>query len=439
MIRPTLAIVSASKARLASLQTLSGFREACKPRICRNFSTISWQPTSPSTLPILRRLQQSLIGKLSNKKPVDFTINPPKFSTSSPQTPRYVGWWMLATSTLVFGIVALGGITRLTESGLSMVDWSVVGRLPPSTQAEWEEYFERYKQFPEYKVLNKGMTVDEFKNIFWLEYSHRMMGRVIGLFFAIPGLFFIASGRVKSSDAKKRILAITAMIGCQGLLGWYMVKSGLDDKLIEDRQVPRVSQYRLAAHLGSAFVIYLATLSTGWSILSGTSLALRSPKISAHLQPLGRFKSFSKAATVLIFITAISGAFVAGLDAGLIYNTFPKMADRWIPSDIAALSPAWRNIFENPATVQFDHRTLAMTTYGFVAALWLWSRRLPLSPRVKSAATITFAAANLQVALGISTLLWLVPVPLAAAHQSGSLALLTAATWLQHVLKTIPK
>ena len=373
------------------------------------------------------------------------------------KAPRFVGYWMLSTSALVSGIVILGGLTRLTESGLSMVTWSLTGSPPPRSEEEWHLEFERYKKFPEYLVLNRGMTVDEFKQIFWYEYLHRMLGRVIGLFVILPSIYIFSSRKLRSQCSpaiKKRIGVMCGLVCWQGALGWYMVKSGLDHSLVEDKKVPRVSQYRLAAHLGSAFVIYLTALTTGLSVLAHNNALLKSAKsLSASTLKsspssalsgnfLLKFRRYSLGITGMIFVTAMSGAFVAGLDAGLIYNTFPKMADRWIPSDLLAFQPLWTNIFENPTTVQFNHRLLAMSTYAAVGALWIYSRRLKGIQGmhgVVKATNLLFAVANLQVGLGVMTLLWLVPVPLASAHQSGSLALLTSAFWLQHVLKRLPK
>lgn len=361
------------------------------------------------------------------------------FSSARPvlaNTKPVVGWWLMGNTALVFGIVILGGLTRLTESGLSMVDWSLLGTRPPQNDTEWQVYFEKYQQFPEYKVLNKGMSLEEFKNIYWYEYSHRMLGRVIGAFVLIPGVYFIARGYVTRS-IRNRVLTIASLVGGQGLLGWYMVKSGLDHQLIENNQVPRVSQYRLAAHLSMAFVICILSFTTALSVLRGGSAVA----VSKTLQKadLNRFTKATHAVAGLIFTTAVSGAFVAGLDAGLIYNEFPKMGGLWIPSDLLTYKPTWSNFFENPTTVQFDHRMLAMTTYASVCALWLYSRRLALPPKAKFASSVVFGVASGQVALGITTLLWLVPISLASAHQAGSLTLLTVTTWLINILKHIPK
>lgn len=286
------------------------------------------------------------------------------------------------------------------------------------------------------------MTLDEFKSIYWFEYGHRMLGRFIGAFVLIPGSYFLMRGYV-TPNIRNRMFLITALIGWQGLLGWYMVKSGLDDKIIEDKQVPRVSQYRLAAHLGSAFIIYITAVTTGLGILASlrtpSVAAVQASKLLAQTASFKNFKTYTHATAGLIFVTAVSGAFVAGLDAGLIYNSFPKMGGLWIPSDMWALSPTWKNVFENPTTVQFNHRYLAMGTFTAIVALWFASRRLPLPPNIKFGVNTLLGVASLQVTLGVSTLLWLVPVPLAAAHQGGSLTLLTVALWLINALKHVPK
>ncbi|XP_072196195.1 heme A synthase COX15 isoform X2 [Excalfactoria chinensis] len=216
-----------------------------------------------------------------------------------------------------------------------------------------------------------------------------------------------------------------------GLLGWYMVKSGLEEKP-DSYDIPRVSQYRLAAHLGSALVLYSASLWMGLSLLL--------PRHQLHeTRQLLQLRHFAHGATALIFLTALSGAFVAGLDAGLVYNSFPKMGERWIPDDLLAFSPTLRNIFENPTTVQFDHRILGTASVTAVTALYLFSRKISLPHRTRMAVTSLLAVAWMQVGLGISTLLLYVPTPLAATHQSGSLALLSVALWLMSELRRIPK
>lgn len=352
-------------------------------------------------------------------------------SIRSAASDRLIGRWLLGCSGLVLGAVVLGGVTRLTESGLSMVDWHLVKEMkPPQTQAEWEEEFAKYQQFPEFKIMNHDMTLTEFKFIFYMEWGHRMWGRLVGLVYILPAAYFWRRGYF-SRSMKTRVLGLCGFVVFQGLLGWYMVKSGLEEKP-ESYDVPRVSQYRLAAHLGSALLLYAASLWTGLTLLLPAN---RMPD-SRRLLNLRRF---AKMTGGLVFLTALSGAFVAGLDAGLVYNSFPKMGERWIPDDLLAISPALKNVFENPTTVQFDHRILGIGSLTAITGLYLFSRRMILPRRTKMAISCLTAMAYTQVVLGISTLLLYVPTPLAATHQSGSVALLTFAIWVLAELRKVPK
>ncbi|KAG0086751.1 Cytochrome c oxidase assembly protein cox15 [Podila epicladia] len=365
-----------------------------------------------------------------------------------------VGYWMLTISAMTFGIVVVGGMTRLTESGLSIVEWNLIrGMKPPRSQAEWDEEFEKYKQFPEYKILNHGMTIEEFKRIFYYEWSHRMLGRAIGAAFILPGLFFAARGML-SKNIARRSLIIGGLIGFQGALGWYMVKSGLDEQLmLTPGATPRVSQYRLAAHLGAAFLIYTGAFMTGFKVLTDYSISkgtYESLRTALNNPALKRFKGAAHGIVALVFITAISGAFVAGLDAGLVYNEFPLMGGRLMPpvkelfdshyvhKDDHPTLGLWRNMFDNQVTVQFNHRVLATTTFTAVSSLFLYSRGLPLPPHVRLGVNVLMGVACCQVGLGIATLLYMVPVSLGTAHQAGSLTLLTSALYLMHSLKKIP-
>ena len=294
-------------------------------------------------------------------------------------------------------------------------------------------------------MLNSRMDVQDFKSIYWMEWTHRLWGRVVGVTFLLPTAYFVIRRRVSPGMAG-RLVGICGLIGFQGVLGWWMVKSGLKDDLFEKGKHPRVSQYRLAAHLGTAFIAYLAMLWNGLAILREHRL-LKNPAEGAKLletlqrSELRTFKRLVGALSVLVFVTAMSGALVAGLDAGLIYNDFPWMGQGLLPPRREMLdsfyshTPSqsdliWRNMLENPVLVQLDHRILATTTFTAVMALWLFSR---FSPRVRS--TLPKSArkgmlgvvhlVSLQVVLGISTLWYLVPTPIAAAHQAGALALLT--------------
>lgn len=346
---------------------------------------------------------------------------------------KAVGYWLLGCSGMVFVAVVLGGVTRLTESGLSMVTWKLLGEKMPRSHQEWVEEFERYQQFPEFKLKNKDMTLGEFKMIWFMEYGHRQWGRLIGAFYAIPAVYFWSRGYL-DRGMKIRTVAFGALIAAQGLMGWYMVKSGLEDRFHEESDVPRVSQYRLASHLGFAFVLYSLFL---WSALDKL---LPAQKLLGQIPAATfKFKGLAHATKAAVFVTAMSGALVAGLDAGLVYNSFPKMADRWIPSDILAMSPTLRNFTENPTTVQFDHRVLGTATLTLITGMFMISRRRVLPPRAYKAASAVAAMGWLQVLLGITTLLTYVPVPLAASHQSGSLLLLSFAIWLTHEMKLVKR
>lgn len=334
-----------------------------------------------------------------------------------PKNDRTVARWLLLLCALVFLMVVLGGVTRLTGSGLSIADWRpVTGILPPLSDEAWEAAFARYRQTPEFREVNSTMDLGAFKGIFWLEYLHRLLGRIIGAVFLVPFAWFVWRGRISRDEWPKYALMFV-LGGLQGLLGWYMVKSGLIDN-------PRVSQYRLVAHLVAAIAIYGYML---WLALS-----LLHPRQTASPHPwFGR----TAALGALVFITVVSGGFVAGLDAGLIYNTFPMMGAYWIPPDYGALQPAWRNLFENMAAAQFNHRALAVTTFCVIVAYWWFARRQALPRRLHAGTTALLHTAVLQIALGISTLVFMVPVFLAASHQAVALMLLTVVLYLCHGLR----
>lgn len=280
------------------------------------------------------------------------------------------------------------------------------------------------------------MTLSEFKWIWYMEFGHRMWGRLIGATFLIPAIYFWSKGMF-GKGLKKRIPVFGALIAAQGLMGWYMVKSGLEDRFKEQSDVPRVSQYRLAAHLSLAILLYAFFF---WSalhqLLPPETITVSSRAIARATK---KFRILAHSSKGFIVLTAVSGAFVAGLDAGLVYNSFPKMADKWIPDDAFALKPAISNITENPTTVQLNHRLLGTATLTYISILWLISRKRVLPRRAYYAVNALTAMAWVQVALGITTLLTYVPVPLAASHQSGSLILLSTALWLGHELKRVPK
>ncbi|CAG2118280.1 unnamed protein product [Medioppia subpectinata] len=346
---------------------------------------------------------------------------------------KAVGVWLMTCGGLTFGTVLVGGVTRLTNSGLSIVDWHPFKEFPPLSAIQWTQEFNKYKMFPEFKIRNKDMTIEEFKWIWYMEYIHRSLGRVIGAVYVIPATIFWYKGWFAKA-MKPRVLIFGALLGFQGLLGWLMVKSGLEEKT-EYQRDPKVSHYRLAAHLGTAFVFYSLLLWSGLTHLLPPSQIENSVKLM-------KFRRYTHMTKALVFVTALSGALVAGLDAGLVYNSWPLMADRFIPTDILSQSPKWKNFFENATTVQFDHRLLGELVFVTTTGLWLYSRRLPLSPRTRLAVNCLMAATVLQVALGITTLLLYVPKTLAATHQSGALTVLSIAIWLSHemkLLKRLPK
>ena len=329
---------------------------------------------------------------------------------------RRIAAWLFVCCLMVYAMVILGGVTRLTGSGLSMVEWDpIFGILPPLDQASWDETFTLYQQSPEYQKINIGMDLAGFKQIYWYEYSHRVLGRTIGTVFLLPFLFFLIKGWVQRPLIPK-LLTMFVLGGLQGLLGWYMVKSGLVDN-------PHVSQYRLTAHLGLAILIYAYMFYVALGLWLGERRLASVP---------GGLRRATTLLTGLVFITTLSGGFVAGLKAGYAYNTFPLMDGHWIPEVIFMQTPLWRNFFENIATVQFDHRLLATLVFFSVIALWLAARRHSLPAAVNTGLHLMLAATLLQVGLGISTLLLHVPVALAATHQAGALLVLTIGLYTHH-------
>jgi cytochrome c oxidase assembly protein subunit 15 len=318
-------------------------------------------------------------------------------------------------------MVVLGGVTRLTRSGLSIVEWQpIVGALPPLTEAHWAELFEKYRATPEYQQVNRGMSLEEFKGIFWLEYFHRLLGRLIGLVFFLPLIYF-ALRRLVNLGLGLKLGGIFALGALQGALGWYMVASGLVDE-------PRVSQYRLTAHLALAFVIYGAMLWTALGLLSP------GPPVGedARVRSLRRW---AWAFTAAVSLMVITGGFVAGIRAGLAYNTFPLMNGHLVPPEILVLEPWYRNFTSNMATVQFSHRLIAWVLAALGPWLWFKARALDLPRGVRVLFHLLLAALALQIALGIGTLLLAVPVALGAAHQGGALAVFTIALAINHALR----
>ena len=328
---------------------------------------------------------------------------------------KLIARWLFICALVIFGMILLGGVTRLTDSGLSMVEWNpLMGIIPPLSQHDWQELFLKYQQFPEYQEINLGMTLGEFKVIFMYEYLHRVLGRLIGLLFFIPFVYFYFTRRI-SPQLLPKLLLMLFLGGCQGLMGWYMVKSGLVD-------VPHVSQYRLTAHLGLAIVIYSFIVWTALGLVNKTTN-----------QPSG----LGKPACILsglIFLMILSGGLVAGTRAGYAYSTWPLMGDSFIPAGLYSMSPAWLSAFENITTIQFNHRMFAYFIAVFLVVFSVVALRKKLSNKVRIGIYSMLFLLLLQITLGISTLIFYVPIAIAAAHQIGAVALLTATLFVSHSL-----
>jgi cytochrome c oxidase assembly protein subunit 15 len=338
-------------------------------------------------------------------------------------THRAVGLWLAGWAVMVFLTVIIGGATRLTESGLSITEWKPVsGVVPPLNEAQWQVEFEKYQRIPEYQQVNRGMSLGQFKAIFLWEYVHRLWARLVGLAFAVPFALFLARGRLERPLAG-RLWLILALTGAQAAMGWFMVQSGLTERT-------DVSQYRLAAHLGLALVIYVLTVWTAADLLR--------PAPNATVEHVGGVRRGALALLALTFLTAIAGAFVAGLDAGKAYNTFPLMGGKVVPDGYLLLHPWWRNLFENVATVQFNHRLLGVTTLLLALGLRVRAGEARIPVAARGFAGIAALVAVGQAVLGVSTLLFAVPIPIAVLHQGGAVLLLTAGTLLVHALRAVP-
>ena len=335
---------------------------------------------------------------------------------NSPRNYHQMSIWIFFNAFMVFMMVAIGGITRLTDSGLSMTDWNFFsGMIPPVSDEDWLVLFEKYKLYPEFNLINYDMTMSEFKKIFFWEYLHRMWGRLIGLTFFLPLLFFVFRGFV--SKKLGVIFTFILGLGClQGFMGWYMVSSGLIDR-------PDVSQYRLAAHLGLAFLIYTLLIFIGWSLFQKNSVSPIQYKSKQNYL----FKHFIFS-YFLLFTTIISGAFVAGTKSGLIYNSFPLMGANLYPDDIFTLTPFWLNFFENMSTIQFNHRALATITCIFI--LYTVFRELRRQPAgyYKIMLKLLLFFILLQYLLGITAVIHAVPFVIGITHQIGGLINLTLIT-----------
>lgn len=328
--------------------------------------------------------------------------------------PRPVALWLACVLFLLAAMVLVGGLTRLTDSGLSITEWKpVTGALPPLSEAEWQSEFAKYQTIPEYHLVNRGMSLEAFKAIYWWEWGHRLLGRLIGVVFLVPLLVFLWRGMIAKA-LTARLWVIFALGGLQGALGWWMVSSGLVERI-------DVSQYRLAAHLGLAFVIAALVL---WTLLDVTRGGVRWEAGRAMRGPL----LFSG----LVFFQILLGAFVAGTDAGLTYNTWPLMDGRIVPEGLFIQAPWVVNFFENVTMIQFQHRMGAYAV-AIAAAVLIWRLWPRLSTREMRVALIHVGAVTvLQILIGIWTLLAVAPLSLSALHQAGAIALLGVSIWAAH-------
>ena len=315
--------------------------------------------------------------------------------------------WLLLGCFLIFLMVVIGGITRLTESGLSMVDWNLfMGMVPPLSEQDWIETFNQYKQYPEYQKVNFNFSLTEFKSIFFWEYLHRLIGRLLGLVFIIPFLYFLIKKKLSKSLIRECLL-ILFMGGFQGFLGWWMVKSGLVDN-------PDVSHYRLAVHLIAAFLTFAYTFWVALKLMYNNEEKENIPFMRKGLIAL----------LILTIVQIVYGAFVAGLNAGFVMNTWPKMGDQWIADSVTAIEPLWVNFVDGIGGVQFIHRYLAFIVVGLVLYLLLKANKFNLNKRQQNSLKWLLIVVFIQFMLGIFTLLYAVPIALGVAHQVGAFLLL---------------
>jgi len=334
---------------------------------------------------------------------------------------RAVAIWLLALCVMILVMVALGGATRLTGSGLSIMEWAPLrGALPPLSEAEWQRLYALYRAIPQYELVNKGFGLEGFKEIFWLEWLHRLWGRLIGLAFIGPLAWLWWRGLVPRA-LLPRLLGLFVLGGLQGAVGWFMVASGFF------AESTAVSPYRLVVHLGLALVLYAAILWTALGLLAPDPLE------DDASQDVGRARWWVRGAALSVATTILAGGFVAGLKAGLTYNTFPLMDGRLVPDGYAMLSPWLLNLFENVPAVQFNHRLLATLTAGLAigAAVAGWNTA------ARPVLLALLAAVGVQYALGVATLLYVVPAGLGTAHQTVAVLVLTAALVALHRLRRV--
>lgn len=337
-----------------------------------------------------------------------------------------VAVWLFAVCAMILVMVALGGATRLTGSGLSIMEWAPLrGALPPLSEAEWQRLYALYQQIPQYELVNKGFGLEGFKGIFWLEWLHRFWGRLLGVAFLVPLVWFSLRGQI-GRRLLPRLALFFVLGGLQGAIGWFMVASGFAP------DSTAVSPYRLVVHLGLALVLYAAVLWTALDLWRQDA-PRPAPASPSPLGPRRVLRPMLGATCALVGLTILAGGFVAGLKAGLTYNTFPLMDGRLVPEGYAAAQPWWRNLTENVAAVQFNHRLLATLTAGFALATAAVGLRAGATRPVRLAVLALGAAVAVQYVLGVATLLLVVPVALGTAHQTGAVLVLTAALVALHL------
>ncbi len=325
--------------------------------------------------------------------------------------------WLLCGCFMIFCMVVIGGITRLTGSGLSITEWKpIMGTLPPLNEADWQIAFQKYKEIPQFQKINYDFNLSDFKSIFWWEYIHRLFGRLIGIVFIVPFIWFFAKGRFEKSTLRK-VLFLFLLGGLQGFLGWFMVKSGLAERT-------SVSHIRLAIHLITAFITF------GFTLYFALELADKSkPMYSSRLNKLVKTLFF------FVIIQIIYGAFVAGMHAGKIYNTFPLMNGKLIPDGVVNMSPAWLNFFENQGTVQFMHRTFAYLIVLLTITLFVLASKVQVDSKQSLAIRILLVAVSVQFLLGVFTLLTGVNFLLAIIHQAAAFFLFSAMVYLVFIFR----
>jgi cytochrome c oxidase assembly protein subunit 15 len=358
--------------------------------------------------------QRSIFEDVATNKPVDDVPKGGLIDAGKTDARRAIATWLLVLFALVMCIIVVGGMTRLTDSGLSITEWKpVTGAVPPMSDAVWEEEFAKYKEIPEYQIQNKGMSLEEFKAIYWWEWGHRQLGRFVGLVWFVGFFYFLARRQIPKGWTG-RLVSVGALIGLQGAIGWWMVSSGLSGRMLD------VASYRLATHLGLAFIILGVLIWFAWQ-LRQSEMEL----FQAHRRQEKRYVTLATVLLVLVFAQILGGALVAGIDAGRGYIDWPMMNGEFLPSESFDYEPFWSNFFENPALVQFNHRLLGYITLAVTLYLWYSSRGSAINA-TRRAFDWVLAAVVAQMALGIITVLNAAPWQWAILHQLGAIIVIVS-------------